>query len=116
VSDWFAYDFVLDIHLINADGSGFTALTNQWMERVDRERQLRGTAPSARGTTLVTGLSEGAPTFAFRLGVPVRSALPSPRRPVEAVVRQLAVRSVGRDTGIRHANAVETLLRRSTRE
>ena len=83
---------------------------NQWMERVDRERQLQGNAPSARGTTQVTGLSEGAPTFAFRLGVPVRSALPSPRRPVEAVVRQLAVRSVGRDTGIRHANAVETFL------
>jgi hypothetical protein len=63
---------------------------NQWMERVDRERQLRGTAPSARGMAEVTGMPEGVPTFAFRLGFPVRSALPSPRRPVEAVARRIA--------------------------
>jgi hypothetical protein len=63
---------------------------NQWMERVDRERQLRGTAPSARGMAQVTGLPEGLPTFAFRLGFPVRAALPSPRRPVEAVARRVA--------------------------
>jgi hypothetical protein len=63
---------------------------NQWMERVDRERQLRGTAPSARRMAEVTGMPEGAPTFAFRLGFPVRSALPSPRRPVEAVARRIA--------------------------
>ncbi len=35
VSDWFAYDFVYDIHLINADGSGFTALTNDIFDHVD---------------------------------------------------------------------------------
>jgi hypothetical protein len=63
---------------------------NQWMERVDRERQLRGTAPSAGGMDAVTGLSEWRPTFAFRLGYPVRPALPSPRRPVEAVARRVA--------------------------
>jgi Tol biopolymer transport system component len=28
VSDWAAYDFVWDIYLINADGSGFTAVTD----------------------------------------------------------------------------------------
>src|SRR5262249_53289186 len=35
VSDWLAYDFVYDIHLINADGSGFTALTNDIFDHVD---------------------------------------------------------------------------------
>jgi len=35
VSDWFAYDFVYDIHLINADGSGFTALTGDIFDHVD---------------------------------------------------------------------------------
>jgi TolB protein len=35
VSDWFAYDFVFDIYLINADGSGFTALTNDIFDHVD---------------------------------------------------------------------------------
>jgi hypothetical protein len=63
---------------------------NQWMERVDRQRQLRGTAPAARGMADVTGLTDAVPTFAFRLGVPVRPALPSPRRPVEAVARRVA--------------------------
>ena len=63
---------------------------NQWMERVDRERQLHGTAPSARGMAQVTGLPDGLPTFAFRLGFPVRPALPSPRRPAEAVARRVA--------------------------
>lgn len=62
---------------------------NQWMERVDRERQLRGTAPSAGATAEVTGVPEGQATFAFRLGYPVRVALPSPRRPAEAVARRV---------------------------
>ena len=62
---------------------------NQWMERVDRERQLRGTAPSAGPMAEVTGFPEGQATFAFRLGYPVRLALPSPRRPVEAVARRV---------------------------
>lgn len=63
---------------------------NQWMERADRERQLQGTAPSARGMAQVTGLPDGFPTFAFRLGFSVRSALPSPRRSAEAVARRVA--------------------------
>jgi nitroreductase len=62
---------------------------NQWMERVDRERQLRGTAPSAGAMAEVTGVPEGQATFAFRLGYPVRVALPSPRRPAEAVARRV---------------------------
>ncbi len=35
VSDWYAYDFVFDIFLINADGSGFTGLTGNIFDRVD---------------------------------------------------------------------------------
>jgi Tol biopolymer transport system component len=34
-SDWYAYDFVQDIHLINSDGSGFTGLTNDIFDHVD---------------------------------------------------------------------------------
>lgn len=35
VSDWAAYDFVFDIYMINADGSGFTALTGNIFDQVD---------------------------------------------------------------------------------
>ena len=35
VSDWYAYDFVRDIFLINADGSGFTALTGSISDNLD---------------------------------------------------------------------------------
>jgi hypothetical protein len=62
---------------------------NQWPERVDRERQLGGGAPSPRGAPRLLGRSDVLPTFAFRLGVATRPALPSPRRPVEDVIRAL---------------------------
>ena len=35
VSDWMAYDFVYDIYTINADGSGFTALTGNIFDHFD---------------------------------------------------------------------------------
>jgi Tol biopolymer transport system component len=35
VSDWMAYDFVYDIYTINADGTGFTALTGNISDNVD---------------------------------------------------------------------------------
>ncbi len=35
VSDWEAYDFVYDIYTINADGTGFTALTGDIFDDVD---------------------------------------------------------------------------------
>jgi len=35
VSDWYAYDFVFDIFLINADGSGFTGLTGNIFDHLD---------------------------------------------------------------------------------
>jgi TolB protein len=34
-SDWYAYDFVTDIFLVNADGSGFTGLTGNIFDLVD---------------------------------------------------------------------------------
>jgi hypothetical protein len=35
VSDWMAYDFVYDIYTINADGTGFTALTGNIFDHFD---------------------------------------------------------------------------------
>lgn len=35
VSDWAAYDFVWDIYIINADGTGFTALTGNIFDHFD---------------------------------------------------------------------------------
>jgi Tol biopolymer transport system component len=35
VSDWFAYDFVYDIFTINADGTNFTALTDDIFDQID---------------------------------------------------------------------------------
>jgi Tol biopolymer transport system component len=35
VSDWFAYDFVYDIFTINADGTNFTALTDDIFDHFD---------------------------------------------------------------------------------
>jgi TolB protein len=35
VSDWAAYDFVYDIYTINADGTGFTALTGNIYDNID---------------------------------------------------------------------------------
>ncbi len=35
MSDWHAYDFVYDIFMVNADGSGFTALTGDIFDQTD---------------------------------------------------------------------------------
>ena len=35
VSDWVAYDFVFDIYLVQADGTGFTALTGDMFDFID---------------------------------------------------------------------------------
>jgi hypothetical protein len=71
---------------VRATSMGLSAQPlNQWMERVDRERQL-GTAPrAAAAAARVLGRPGARPTFAFRIGVAPRPALPAPRRPVEAV-------------------------------
>jgi hypothetical protein len=59
---------------------------NQPVELVDRERQL-GRAPEAAGRlATLTESSAWRPTFAFRMGYPVREAALSPRRALEDVV------------------------------
>ena len=73
---------------VRATSMGLSAQPlNQWMERVDRERQLGATPRAALAAVQVLGHSDLRPTFAFRIGVAPRPALPSPRRPVEAVSR-----------------------------
>jgi hypothetical protein len=59
---------------------------NQPVEMVDRERE-QGKAPrAAAALAALTGEAGWKPTFAFRAGLPTRPPVPSPRRPVEAVV------------------------------
>ena len=59
---------------------------NQLPERVDRERQL-GLAPATeRVLASLTGDPSWHPTFAFRLGVSIRPAYPSPRRDPSSVI------------------------------
>jgi len=75
---------------VRATAMGLSAQPlNQWMERVDRERQLGAPPRAAHSAARVLGRSDVQPTFAFRLGVTVRPGLPSPRRPAEAVSRAL---------------------------
>lgn len=59
---------------------------NQPLELVDRERQLAREPWAARTLERVVGDHHWQPTFSFRLGVPTRDAVPSPRRPVGDVV------------------------------
>ena len=59
---------------------------NQPLELVDRERQLAREPWAARTLERVVGDHHWKPTFSFRLGVPTRDAVPSPRRPVGDVV------------------------------
>ena len=54
VSDWYAYDFVYDIYLIDADGSGFTALTGDIFDHIDYVRP----SWSPSGAKLAVGITE----------------------------------------------------------
>lgn len=58
---------------------------NQMPEIVDRERQLDQPAQMAEFFDGITQDPAWRPTFAFRLGYPTMSLLPSARRPVEEV-------------------------------
>jgi hypothetical protein len=60
---------------------------NQPVELVDRERELGREPRAARVLEELTGAAEWKPTFAFRMGFATREAGPSPRRPLEAVLR-----------------------------
>jgi len=59
---------------------------NQPVEMVDRERELGKPPRAAEALAALTGAETWKPTFAFRAGLPTRPAVPSPRRPVAAVV------------------------------
>jgi len=59
---------------------------NQLPEMVDRERQTGKPAITAKTLVALSGDAEWHPTFAFRLGFPVRPAPASPRRALESVV------------------------------
>ncbi len=59
---------------------------NQPVELVDRERQLGRAPDAARRLAALTESAAWKPTFAFRMGYPVRDAALSPRRALEDVV------------------------------
>jgi nitroreductase len=59
---------------------------NQPVEMVDREREQGKPPRAAAALAALTGEAGWKPTFAFRAGLPTRPPVPSPRRPVEAVV------------------------------
>ncbi len=59
---------------------------NQLPERVDRERQLGKPAETEKVLAGLTGDPVWRPTFAFRLGWPVRPAPASPRRTLDSVM------------------------------
>lgn len=67
VSDWNAYDFVWDIYLINADGSGFTGLTGDIFDRVD----YLGPSWSPNGARIAHVVSErvGIDRYITTLGI-----------------------------------------------
>jgi nitroreductase len=74
------------IHLL-ATARGLAARpSNEAVEMVDHER-LRGKEPSRAGLLAeITGDAGWQPTFVFYMGYPIRTAPPSPRRPIEKVV------------------------------
>jgi len=59
---------------------------NQLPEMVDRDRQLGKPADTAKALAALTRDDSWHPTFAFRLGWPVRPAPASPRRSLESVM------------------------------
>ncbi len=74
------------LHLV-ATGLGLAAQPlNQLPERVDREKQLGSPASTQKVLASLVGDSRWRPTFAFRLGFPLRAASPSPRRDLESVI------------------------------
>ncbi len=60
----------------------------------DRERMLAGAPAFARALDDVVADARGHALMTFRLGYALERALPSPRRPVSAVLLQRAVRRI----------------------
>jgi hypothetical protein len=70
-----------------ATGLGLAAQPlNQLQETVDREKQLGSPASTQKVLASLVGDSHWRPTFAFRLGFPLRAASSSPRRDLESVI------------------------------
>ena len=63
---------------------------NQLPEMIDRQRQLRAPPGFARAADALLDDPAWRPTFAFRVGHPVKPAGASPRRPVSMVIGQPA--------------------------
>jgi Tol biopolymer transport system component len=74
VSDWFAYDIVTDIFVINADGSGFTAVTDG---NIFDQRDYTEPAWSPDGSRIALGVTVryGAYEYATQVGVMDASGL-----------------------------------------
>ena len=62
ISDWFAYDIVSDIFLINADGSGFTAITDG---NIFDQTDYEDPAWSHDGGTIALTVSRRVGTFEY---------------------------------------------------
>lgn len=67
VSDWMAYDFVTDIYTINADGSGFSALTGNIFDHFD----YLNPSWSPNGTKLAMAISQtiGMDQYITQIGI-----------------------------------------------
>lgn len=67
VSDWNAYDFVLDIFLINDDGSGFSAVTGNIFDQQDYLEP----AWSPDGNRIAVGVTERLGAYAYNTSIGV---------------------------------------------
>lgn len=74
------------LHLLAATRGLAAQPINQPVELVDRERELGKPARAAGVLAELTGDPAWKPTFAFRMGFPMRPAARSPRRGVDDVV------------------------------
>jgi hypothetical protein len=61
---------------------------NQPVEMMDRDHVLGRKDDYAKEIRKIAGVADGDPAFIFRVGYAERTALPSPRRPLEAAIRQ----------------------------
>lgn len=67
VSDWMAYDFVYDIYTINADGSGFTALTGNIFDHVDYLNP--GWSPDGTKISMAISQTIGIDAYITQVGI-----------------------------------------------